>query len=857
MTIMKHGLVRGAFSWFAVLPACFLVNSALPQQGRNTQPQIPDARIVDCLLQGEIVVLGGRIYPRPPRPARLPAIDCDIRGGEFMFSDPSSYDESLARWMGLAEEGDVKAQIYVGQIFERGLGREPDYARAAQWYRRAVESGNPVAQINLAQLYEKGLGVEQNLKEAERLYALAYGADDGAGVDIAIDRGSLGDPESRILELQAELGEARKEARDLAAQLDAARTSVSRVEDTLAEQMEREAQLQAELQSARSRVDAAFGDDSALQAARAALEASDRALSDQQRTITRLRDEIGRGERQIAAYESQMLRVSQLEAELQLKASMYERTNEELRQTRLALEASNRRLEEQQRLFERERHELDSARDSLNRETVASADDRRALEALLKEREVALAEREAALQAMRSEIDGYESQSRDLSSELNRLRRENEALIAARGDAERYREEVVRLQGTLRETESQLVQLRDRDDELLGALQHDYARLSDEADRYKARIAELEAAQADMRALAGPTVQLLEPAVFSERSGNDIVVRSATSQMSIIGKVIAPAGLLSLTINQEIASVNEENVFSSIVSLGGEQTPVSIVAIDNQGRRAAREINFVRELPTRNQVELPNVDFGQYYALLIANEEYAALPNLNTPKDDVEAIAALLREKYGFQTIVIKDGTRQQIMDSMYRLLPQLTSKDNLLIYYAGHGEYVTDTNRGVWLPVDASRESPANWISNIEINDYLQQMRAKQIIVIADSCYSGALTRSALINLRPGLTDEEYEAYLRKMSNTIARVALTSGGLAPVMDCGSGDCRHSIFANALIDVLNQNSSVLSAQDLGRTLAAKVSLAASRIGYEQEPQYAPLNHTQHEGGDFFFIPKFF
>jgi hypothetical protein len=125
------------------------------------------------------------------------------------------------------------------------------------------------------------------------------------------------------------------------------------------------------------------------------------------------------------------------------------------------------------------------------------------------------------------------------------------------------------------------------------------------------------------------------------------------------------------------------------------------------------------------------VAFGKFHALLIANEEYALLPDLVTPKEDVDAIDSILRDRYGFTTTVIKDGSREVIMDNMYKLLGELTSEDNLLIYYAGHGEYVTDTNRGVWLPVDANPTSPANWITNIEVSDYLKQIAAKQIVVI------------------------------------------------------------------------------------------------------------------------------
>ena len=137
---------------------------------------------------------------------------------------------------------------------------------------------------------------------------------------------------------------------------------------------------------------------------------------------------------------------------------------------------------------------------------------------------------------------------------------------------------------------------------------------------------------------------------------------------------------------------------------------------------------------------LPRVDFGKFYALLIGNNDYKLLPHLMTPKNGHSALDELLSERYGYTTMLVEDGTREQIMDSMYALLGKLTSEDNLLIYYAGHGEYVTDTDRGVWLPVDANPQSPANWISNVEINDYLKQIKAKQIIVIADSCYSGSL---------------------------------------------------------------------------------------------------------------------
>jgi hypothetical protein len=63
----------------------------------------------------------------------------------------------------------------VGEIYERGLGGEPSYEQAAQWYRRAAEQGNARAQFNLGTLYEQGQGVPADKLEALNWYRLASG----------------------------------------------------------------------------------------------------------------------------------------------------------------------------------------------------------------------------------------------------------------------------------------------------------------------------------------------------------------------------------------------------------------------------------------------------------------------------------------------------------------------------------------------------------------------------------------------------------------------------------------------------------------------------------------------------------
>mgnify|MGYP001364266625 FL=1 len=72
----------------------------------------------------------------------------------------------------------------------------------------------------------------------------------------------------------------------------------------------------------------------------------------------------------------------------------------------------------------------------------------------------------------------------------------------------------------------------------------------------------------------------------------------------------------------------------------------------------------------------------------------------------------------------------------------KLKENDNLLIYYAGHGELDKSENRGYWLPVNASTKSRAEWISNQRIVDRVKATKAKHVLLMVDSCFSGSLMR-------------------------------------------------------------------------------------------------------------------
>lgn len=240
------------------------------------------------------------------------------------------------------------------------------------------------------------------------------------------------------------------------------------------------------------------------------------------------------------------------------------------------------------------------------------------------------------------------------------------------------------------------------------------------------------------------------------------------------------------------------------------------------------------------------VDFGRYHALVIGNEDYRYVTGLNTAIDDAEAVARLLEDRYGFQVTLLRDATRDDILEALNRLRRDLTERDNLLIYYAGHGVLDETTNTGYWQPVDARPGSDTRWIPTTDISRQLTRMNAKHVMVIADSCYAGALlTRDGGEQLRSG---EELGTWIRRMAEKGARTALTSGGLEPVLDSGGGN--HWVFAGVLLEVLRDNDEILD----GDGLFDRIKLPVVRKA-RQTPRYADIRSPKHDGGDFLLVPK--
>ena len=67
------------------------------------------------------------------------------------------YAIALEEFLPLANDGDARAQYYLGRMYYEGYGVPQDKAAAVKWYRRAAEQGDAGAQATLDSLETTGV----------------------------------------------------------------------------------------------------------------------------------------------------------------------------------------------------------------------------------------------------------------------------------------------------------------------------------------------------------------------------------------------------------------------------------------------------------------------------------------------------------------------------------------------------------------------------------------------------------------------------------------------------------------------------------------------------------------------------
>jgi hypothetical protein len=339
-------------------------------------------------------------------------------------------------------------------------------------------------------------------------------------------------------------------------------------------------------------------------------------------------------------------------------------------------------------------------------------------------------------------------------------------------------------------------------------------------------------------------------------------IRVASTNLS--GKVVPSEGLVALQIAGRLVEVNpSDGKFTVNLPLrkGDNQFEWHLTYKDKAPRT-----HFVTLHSTGGQWQVNQP--ARSFALFIANEKYDAKSSgfgpLKTPKVDANRLAGLLKSRYGFSTelsgtgiversLMLFNADRRAIFRALDDLARIAQPEDQVLIFYAGHGQQLKSVfpnggsfTKTYWVPSDALAENgDADWISSDDINTKIARIRARHVLVVSDSCYSGGLTRSG--NLEVNVT--EPDRYLSEMSRNPSRFLLASGGNHPVDD-GQG---HSPFARELINILQAPpASNFTLQQVFPDLQKRISNATRQV-----PELTRMRSelSADEGGAMVFFAR--
>lgn len=215
---------------------------------------------------------------------------------------------------------------------------------------------------------------------------------------------------------------------------------------------------------------------------------------------------------------------------------------------------------------------------------------------------------------------------------------------------------------------------------------------------------------------------------------------------------------------------------------------------------------------------------GKNYALLIGTDIYKDYNKLNNAVFDVTELAAYLKSDYGFDTSLLINGTKADIINKLveYRESKIYGDNDQLFIYFAGHGIVDKKENMG-YLVASDSRKNDTNkdgFLSYSDLfNKYLKNIKCKRIFLVLDACHAGTFFDQSVSRGDPPSSKDAREILKKNASGKKLYMGISSGNDEPVSDGNPGE--HSPFARSFMNTLI-NQEFMTAGMLVETLKANL-----------------------------------
>ncbi len=233
---------------------------------------------------------------------------------------------------------------------------------------------------------------------------------------------------------------------------------------------------------------------------------------------------------------------------------------------------------------------------------------------------------------------------------------------------------------------------------------------------------------------------------------------------------------------------------------------------------------------------------GKNYLLIIGIGKYTSWPQLGNAVKDALDVKKVLLNKYAFEKenmieIYDEKATVQTMFTAFTDLKKKITPKDNLMIYFSGHGFYNPDLEEGYWIPVNAKKGVETDYLPNASLLKYIKAIDTQHTFLVADACFSGSLF------------SQGSRGYIENVENVKSRWGLTSGRLEYVSDGQMG--KNSPFCTYFLKYLESNQKKkFPVSEIVQYVKTSVSNNS-----DQTPVGNPLSKVGDEGGEFVFYLK--
>src|SRR5215831_10752703 len=264
------------------------------------------------------------------------------------------------------------------------------------------------------------------------------------------------------------------------------------------------------------------------------------------------------------------------------------------------------------------------------------------------------------------------------------------------------------------------------------------------------------------------------------------------------------------------------------------------------------------KLPPQIPEDIQKVLQRRGHALLIGESRYTrGWDALASVKDDLKTLKKGLTPY--FETVeIVEDPTASELRDRMREFLLGKWNKpdERLFIYYAGHGftdfNQASRENNGYITGSDTARYdlNPGKAIENAvpftDIDAWNRQTRARHVLMVFDSCFSGSLFQT--MGPEEELSRKDFDG-IRRMLGQPVRYYITSGRKEEVVTA------DSTFATLLLRGLRGEADFfrqgfVSADQLGIYLSREVPKHSQR---SQTPQFSSIGNAKLSEGQFFFL----